>query len=308
LKIIRFFVFFTVISGFSILFQTFLNFEIPFLAESSTREGLIRYGSLLGSLTTFGTLGPIAIFSIILFIDEKKLLSKQNFIYLLYILVILSASILTLQKAAILNLLIVIFFYLFFFLNLKNLIYLTLILLPLGLILFLFFRNNQIITTLQVLVDYTFFNDSLNFLNDLASRTTFFVTIFLQSNEINLFTILFGFGFRALSGILGLTNFVMLHNNFYDLLFSGGLLHLLSFLFLVFESMIVSLKNYKNNVNSRNYSKYLLFSLLYFLINMVIGASTIYHPIGGTFFFLLIIFSRVKINIIKTSLQTNVKF
>jgi hypothetical protein len=301
LKIIHYFVLFTVISGFSIFFQLFFSIEIPFLVDSSIREGLVRYGSLLGSITSFGTLGPLALFSIILFINKKKILTKSNFVYFVFALIIVSASILTLSKSAILNLILVFFFVMFFF-SVKNIIFFMFLLFALSLIVFSFFGESELVKTFQTLVNYTFFNGSLSFFNDLNLRATLFISIFLKTNDLDFISITFGFGFKALSGILGLNNYIMLHNNYYDLFFSGGLLHLLSFLVLVFESLFYNLRNFSklNNTNN-NYSIYLFFSLIYFLVNMLFGGSTIYHPIGGTLLFLLILFSKVSSESIKSN-------
>ncbi len=307
LKIIDYFIFFTVLAAFSIFFQLYFEIEIPFLADSTIREGLVRYSSLLGSLTSFGTLGPLALFSIIIFIDKSKLLSKSNFKYFFYAVIILSASIITLQKAAILNILIVFFFSLFFF-KIKTIIRISLFIMFLVFMIYYFFGSTYVVTTLQTMINYTFLNGSLSFVNDFVSRATFYISIFLDSNNMNFFRFIFGFGFKALSGILGLNNYVMLHNNYYDIFFSGGLLHILSFLLLILESLFLILRNYKKGEPYSDYSKFLFFSVVYVLINMTIGASTFYHPIGGTFFFLLLIFSRVTFQRLKTNPQPNLKF
>jgi hypothetical protein len=293
IKIYSFFIFFTFLSALSIILQFMLNFNFDFLAAPGGREGLTRYASFLGSLTTFGTLGPYAIFAIVIFWDKSLSLKKQ--IYLLFvIIIIIIASILNLQKASIINLIIVFLFYFVFFLKpLKSLVLLSLSFL-LIITLIVFYPNSYIVSTFLSLLNYTFFNEYHNFYLDLLNRFSFYISQFLIQNDFHISRLIWGFGFKASSGTLGLPTYVNFHNIYYEMFFSGGFFHLFLYLMLFlrtfFESLNVFYKS--RNFKTRVYSKFIFLSIIYFMTNMLIGAGTIYHPIGGSLIIVLIFFSK----------------
>lgn len=293
ITIYHFFIFFTFISGLSIIIQFSLNYSFDFLADTGGREGFTRYASFLGSLTTFGTLGPYAIFTIVIFFD-KNLSLKNQLLFVFVTIVIIVASILSLQKASIINLIIIFLFYTLLFLKPFTLIlfiFSLLIFIPL----FLFiFPNSFIVNTFLSLFEYTFFDEYSSFYIDLLNRITLYVRQFFYENEFSIFRVIWGFGFKASSGTLGLPNYTNFHNNYFEMFFSGGFFHILLYIVLLIRTFVESFKvlnkSKKNKV--KIYSKYIMFSVIYFMINMLIGASTIYHPIGGSLIIILLFFVR----------------
>jgi hypothetical protein len=303
IKIYIFFIFFTFLSASSIIIQFLLNFSFDFLADSGGRDGLTRYASFLGSLTTFGTLGPYAIFSIIL-IWDKKLSIKNKLMLIFAIIIIIIASILNLQKASIINLIVVLLFFSVFFLSPLKTLFFILLISTILLTTILLFPTSFIVTTFLSLIEYTFFNEYYNFYIDLLNRLGFYVRQFLSLNEFYFYNFIWGFGFKASSGTLGLPFYTNFHNIYYEMFFSGGFFHLFLFIVLLFRTISLNFKVFNKTkiIKVKTFSKFIFLSVLYFMINMLIGASTIYHPIGGSLVIVLIFFSRSNYRNIKSSL------
>jgi len=302
-RILKFFVFFSVISSITLIIQFTLNINFDFLAEPSGREGLTRFTSLFGSLTSLGTLGPYSILTSILFFDKKNSFSRKNLLLLISIFIIAIASILSLQKAALINLIIVIVFILFFFISFKkSFIFSCITILSIAFV-YLLFPNFFLFATFFSIFDYTFLNEFSNFFIDLSNRFYLYLDLFLISNNGRFDYYFLGAGFKASSGTLGLPNYVNFHNNFYELLFSGGILHLVSYLLVFIRTIIISLNLWirSRNLTTKLISKFIFFSIVYFLINMLIGASTIYHPIGGSLIIIIIFFSKSNYRFINKS-------
>jgi O-antigen ligase len=106
---------------------------------------------------------------------------------------------------------------------------------------------------------------------------------------------IFGIGLSSLSGTVGLPKFPMAHNNYFDLLFSGGIIHLVSYLILMIriplKVIINKLKGIKINIVDRSYSMIIIL----LLINMLIGEATFYQPIATVSIFVTICsYDKVK--------------
>jgi hypothetical protein len=244
-----------------------------------------------------------SILTSILFFDKKNSFSRKNLLLLISIFIIAIASILSLQKAALINLIIVIVFILFFFISFKkSFIFSCITILSIAFV-YLLFPNFFLFATFFSIFDYTFLNEFSNFFIDLSNRFYLYLDLFLISNNGRFDYYFLGAGFKASSGTLGLPNYVNFHNNFYELLFSGGILHLVSYLLVFIRTIIISLNLWirSRNLTTKLISKFIFFSIVYFLINMLIGASTIYHPIGGSLIIIIIFFSKSNYRFINKS-------
>src|SRR5699024_5915513 len=51
----------------------------------------------------------------------------------------------------------------------------------------------------------------------------------IEYNNIGFFKLITGIGFKGLAGTMGMPQYPLAHNNYFDLLFSGGIFHLISF-------------------------------------------------------------------------------
>ncbi|MDQ0160558.1 hypothetical protein [Alkalibacillus salilacus] len=273
----------------SVFYQIIFG-SISFFAEPSYREGLVRYASLAGSLTALGTLGALAL--AILSLDKNKSLFNNKFKVLL-ISIISIGMLASLQKAAVVNIMIVISLYLIFNLNIKRLILSLSSLMFLGLtgyIIFLFNSESLLAIYTETIINYTLNTGGIeNTQEDLLNRLVGMPLKVIEFHDIKLHELILGIGFAPLAGVMGLSHYPMPHNTYFDLLLSGGIIHLISYVFLLtritFVTLRKKLRNRKLNIIDRSFTA---ISVI-LLINMVIGAGTFYQPIQAVFVFLIIL-------------------
>lgn len=269
----------------SIPYQIFFG-PISFFADSSYREGLVRYSSLAGSLTALGTLGGYSLS--ILLLGGDVLFKKTNKIILIIVTII--GMLASMQKAAVINIIICMAAY-FFISGNNNFLSKVINVLSFGFIIctvYFIIKQTELDLYIDSLLNYTFSNQSEATERDLISRIWELPSIVMQYNNIGIISIILGIGFKALAGTIGLPHYPMAHNNYFDLLFSGGIFHLITFFILLInipkKVVLKKIKKIKLNFIDRSYT--LLIFL--FLVNMFIGASTFYQPISCIFIFFVV--------------------
>lgn len=275
-------VIFMTLAALSIPYQIVFG-PITFFADASIRGGVIRYTSLAGSLTALGTLGALAL-AILLF-TEDYLFTKKSRYFL--IILLLFGMLLSLQKAAIAN--IFICFTLYILLN-KNVniikrILTVLLLIVMFIIIYYLSSGTQFSNYIESLIKFTFSDSYYGIEQDFLSRLwerPYEVIIF---NDMSIFDLIIGIGFKSLGGIMGLINVPQAHNNFFDLLFTGGILHLVTFILLLLSipSKVVwkKINGLKINIFDRTYT----IIIILIIANMVIGAASFYQPIMSVILF-----------------------
>lgn len=291
-KVLRALCVFIALAALSIPYQILFG-PIQFFADFSYREGLIRYSSLAGSLTALGTLGGFSL-AILLF-TEDYLFNRATKRILIIITVL--GMLTSLQKAAAAN--IIICFGIYVLLNVRFSLSKRLVsavgLLILLLVIYSITGENTISLYIQNVVNYSFGNSSKGIVQDLITRIWERPYNVIQYHEMKFTDFIFGIGFPALAGTMGLSDFPMAHNNYFDLLFSGGILHFVSFLFLLagipLKILLKKIKGLEINVIDRSYS----IVIIIFMINMLIGAASFYQPINVVFiFFIVFSYSRAS--------------
>lgn len=279
------YVIFIVLSALSLFYQMFFG-PIPFLAEASSREGLIRYASLCGSLTAYGTMGPIGL---ILLIYKRELFTKIE--YILYSFIILGAMFISLQKAAMVNLALVIGWFVLSKLKKEKVFYkkfwITIIFAGIFILLVGVIFNPQLLffKYITTAVNYVLFENhgsdvstDISPIADFYQRLTSLPMRVYNFNNMSPSNFVFGIGLKAMSGTVGLDSYPQCHNNFFEMIFTGGLLYLVSFIGLFFRA-------YKNS----HKSSMVLMIIIFATANMLIGAFIISQPVLGVFLALLLI-------------------
>lgn len=285
-KIYKILLIFISLCGLSLIYQVLFG-EIWFFAEPYTRDGLIRYASLAGSLTAYGTIGA---FGLVIALNFKNM--NNNFKIISTILIV-SGLLVSQQKSALINLILVIVlsitaliiektkvkdgFKLKMFKVNKNNVLLSTITLISGIIFLILFGDY-----LYSILNYTF-NSNLNFTEDLMIRITKFPLKQYEYLNMNFVDFIIGVGFGPNSGALGLPSIPNAHNNFVEMLNSGGILFLSSFFLLLSKSIYIFVKNMDYNTSIVG-----IIIIIIFVINMLIGASNIYQPINCVIIFTLI--------------------
>lgn len=184
---------------------------------------------------------------------------------------------LTLQKAAVANIIIILILYIIFNLK-KRKIYINLILfLILSFFIVFFFKDTILGKYLIKTLTYFKGNNSLDTKTDFLIRITELPIKVIKENNIGLKNIFLGIGFKSLAGTLGLSKYPMAHNNYIDLILSGGMFYIFSFIALLLKIIFSSFKQ-KIKIS-------LIFSIL-IIINMFIGAASFYQPIMCVIVFL----------------------
>jgi hypothetical protein len=278
---------FVAISAMSVPFQIFLG-PIWFFDDASVRDGLVRYASLGGSLTDLGTLG---VFSMSFIAFSGDFLFTPKIKALLLITTVLG-MLLSLQKASIINLIIFLVLYILVGSNVKIGILKRLsFLVAIGFLGYgLYNQISQTVfgTYIGDIYQYTFSNSSLGTKADFLSRLWQRPYEVMVYNNIHFLGVITGIGFSALSGIMGLPNMPMSHNNYFDDLFSGGILHLISYILLLLRRPYNVIRRKINGVQLHHLEQSYAVLVILILINMLVGASTFYQPISSIFIYFTI--------------------
>lgn len=271
-KVLRVVAVFLALASISIPYQIAFG-RIPFLASSSFREGLVRFPSLAGSLTALGTLGAFSL-GFLLFSDEW-LFTKQTGV----ILIVLTTfgMLVSLQKSAVMNLIICCIVYVMQ--NGKHiffrapLAFAVVCLLVLGA--YLIFGQATYAPYIVNTIEYAMSGTSQDFFHrlwELPSAVSHY-------HRMSTIQYLFGIGFPALSGTLGLHELPMAHNSYFDLLYSGGVLHLAGFLILVLRIPLQVLRKRLIGKKLTYIDRCYSFTIFLLLVNMFIGGGSFYQPI-----------------------------
>lgn len=285
IRFLKLFVIFMVFSSFSIIYQIQFG-AIDFFAEKSMREGVTRYASLAGSLTAFGTLGNIAI--LILLFDNKKLFGVM--IKNLFLITIIAGLFLSLQKAAVINLLLCMICYFIFNINislLKKIIYLIFLAIITS-ISYKLIEGSIYAKYVKGIINFTKADNKYGAEGDLLNRFWDYPMKVLEFNDISLFQLISGIGFKGMGGIMGMPMYPQSHNNFFDLLYSGGIFHIIFFFSLILPLFITYLINYIFYKKSNDFKILYLFILIIIIANMCIGAFSFYQPINGVLLFFIL--------------------
>lgn len=290
-KVLRLFVVFNVIASLTIPFQIVFG-PIPFFTEPSYREGLVRYTSLAGSLTILGTVAGIAL-AIVLFSGDY-LFKKAN--RNLIVVVLLLGMLMTLQKAAVANILICYTFYFLFYGEVRLFKKIVSILFGIVVIIIFFrvFSETQFVSYIERSINYTFSGSSVGVSADMINRIWFLPSRVVTYNNMSFIDYILGIGFPALAGTMGNPQYPMAHNNYFDLLFSGGILHLVSYLYLLLKVPVSLMRKMFKRIKPTNIDRMYSVSIILILINMVIGAATFYQPVTAVIIY-FIIFSYDKL-------------
>lgn len=305
-KLIGLYIFLSVFFCLSLYFQMIIG-PISWFADSASRGGLTRFSSLYGNVTAIGISGSLALIVLINF--------RMNFFLKFFSsLIIVSSLLLSLQKAAIMGIVVIVLIglinnfkikYFFYFILFFILTYILLLMSP---PLIKDYVNVSLVNTFGFT---PFANDvevySLSTETELKGR-------FLEHptevfDVVGFKGILFGGGILGGGGAFGIES-AQAHNSFFDLLFSGGILFLSLFIYILYH-LIKFYKNQLKLTNSlaRENSKVIFNFLLLFLIHMPFNSGGVFHPNHSILFWVSfgIITSNLFLKKNNTNINENVK-
>lgn len=285
--LLKVFAIFILIGGFSIFYQIVFG-PILWFPDASEREGLVRFSSLVGSLTAYGIFGGLAL-PIIYFLFENKLVRN------ICLAVIVMAMLCTLQKAAIAN---IVLFVIFLSLSSSLLTKLKIIGfvafgLPVAIFIFYYLDVSYVVATVDNILrlkegsgdsDVPFFQSILDRLWFLPSQ------LYEMHGPSGM---LFGVGMVGGSGTLGFPEYPMAHNGLFDLLFIGGILNFLVFTTLVIfvlQRLSAAKKLFAPQSFPHDVLKVSIFIYVLLLINMLFAGPLHVQPYGGVAFYAITVF------------------
>ena len=284
LKIIRIILLCYIIAALGIIYQVYYAENISWFADSHNRGGYIRYSSILGSLTVFGSITGY----VVLILLNNKII-KNKLLIPFCLMVVFSAAIISLTKTGVILIILAIFFYLIYFAltNFKEFYKLFIFLIAmLILIIITIYNNEYLLNYVNTVLNFTFgenftFNKDSNvsLINDtpgisveyLISRLTkyTFGAILYYGNHI----FLLGVGVWGGAGVLGYPDGASPHSGLIDLLLIGGPIYLSLFLYMYIKIQVYFFYNIKDNLNSM----FFLLNILFFL-NMLFISGSLFQP------------------------------
>jgi O-antigen ligase len=109
--------------------------------------------------------------------------------------------------------------------------------------------------------------------------------------------ILIGGGILGGGGAFGIES-AQAHNSFFDLLFSGGVLFLVLFLFILYELLrYYYLKKSSLNKIEANNSLVIFYFLFLYLIHMPFNSGGVFHPNHSILFWIFILANLCNLNV-----------
>lgn len=294
--VLKTFAIFILIGGLSIFYQIVFG-PILWFPDASEREGLVRFSSLVGSLTAYGIFGGLAL-PIIYFLFENKLVRN------ICLVIVIMAMLCTLQKAAIANIALFVIFLTLSgaLLNKLKIIGFVAFVLPAAVFIFYYLDVSYVVATVDNILrlkegsgdsDVPFFQSILDRLWFLPSQ------LYEMHGPSGM---LYGVGMVGGSGTLGFPEYPMAHNGLFDLLFIGGVLNFLVFSILVLF-VLYRLSTLKSICAPQTFPhsvlKVSLFIYILLLINMLFAGPLHVQPYGGVVFYAITIFVCLRCDSIK---------
>jgi len=284
----------------TILYQSYAG-QISWFSSFHNRGGYVRYGSILGSLTVFGSLTGYAVLMIL-----NNSFVKSTTIKIFFLSIIVLASFLSLTKTGLMLIICSVIFLSFstFIVNFKKFFRLVLffsIFLIFGY--FILINNLFLLDYFNTVTNFTFGSDWIipsesetRYISDtqvvtlelLKERVTKFAFGSLLYYGYNVFFL--GVGVWGGGGIMGYADGASPHSGLMDTLIIGGPLYLFLFIYIYFKVQIFFFKNSKNNLNH-----FFFLSNLIFLLNMIFISGSLYQPSISIIFWLSIAYYYLQI-------------
>jgi hypothetical protein len=273
---LRFLLWFGLFAAASLPYQIAFG-EIGWFAEPGERAGLIRYSTLLGSLTVFGAVaGPLILLNHYFFENSILFKSLNNIL-------ITAGAILSLQKSAVISLIIALMILVKYrLLDLK-----FLMMIVVGVIGFVVFDQNDFISSLLNFLSNTIgtLETSEKSDDDLLESIT--VRVFDRPIEsIKFFGIenfILGVGYYGAAGGLGYSDLPMMHNMLGELVSIFGILGVVIFMFI----LRVFFKNYKKYIAGNLWSLKIccFWVALLLFFGSVFSGGLFFQPFATSLFF-----------------------
>ena len=286
-NLINIFIIVSVLASLSYVYQYYFG-AIEWFATGSGEEkrGLnVRYSSLHGSIT-------VSAITLSLAFIATSFLYKNLFIKFIFLFLISGGLIMSLQKASLFNVgLILILIFIFSESKIKLLFFYLFISIILYFIFLVLYEYNNELIFVSHIYDLIYHTAEMELLE--GNRETDSFTYRLYGGALNMMSeygwqmVLFGKGFVGAGAAMGVPG-GQAHNTFWDLIFMGGFLYFLVFVFILISTLLIF-------INSQNkYKKIFLISNIILIVNCLQGSILFFQPVTSFIFWLSIIFASNK--------------
>ena len=282
-KILKFYILFSILCGASVLYQIKFG-PVSWFAEASSRDGLVRYSSLAGSLTILGVSGGLAL-------PFAFFLIRRGLLRCVVLAAIAIGMLLSLQKAAVINLVIFAGLVFWYFLKKGELGFIVLIVVLLtGFVALLYSFDvsyavsvvNNVFRIGQASESYT----DYSFSESILSRLWGLPSVVLDYHGP--YSLIVGVGIAGGAGVFGNEELPMSHNALLDYLFIGGIPYLLIFMISASYAIQKCLRCIQQDTANQGLHRACLWFFLIFLANMPFASGMQFQPVlGGIFYAVL---------------------
>jgi len=277
----------------TIIYQ--LNYgPILWFADAHSRGGYVRYASIIGSLTVFGSVAGVAISLIF-----NSNIVKYFTIKIFYLILIFAATIISLTKTGLVMIMLAFLIFLFFssIRGIREFFYSILLVIFFGAFIAVILSNNDyFINYLNTVINFTFGNNWLfldtekSLINDTPNINIDLIIERLTKYSINSIkyygdnVFIFGVGVWGGGGVLGYPNEPSAHNGIVDLIIVGGPIYLILFLSIFIRIQFFFILSF---------TKYLLSQLFFicniiFFVNMLFISGSLFQPAISILFWISI--------------------
>lgn len=266
----------SLVAALSIPYQ-FIFGPISWFAENSERSGFFRYASMFGSLTALGLVCGYAILASIISI-------RSTYFKVLVIAGIVVGSILSLQKAALINIVFAVAFLPFVKkLILKDIVLPVILLFCLIGVFGIYFGDelSGYLASVRIFSDSeSAYSDDVSVSEGLIERLIFNPSTAISYHGLeNLFL---GLGPIGGSGSFGYPDVPMSHNGFVDIFLIGGLPYFLIFCLFFYVIMKISFSN-KSSSHFAHIRSFGFFVFFWQIINMIFSGLILFAPSNAMF-------------------------
>ena len=274
--------------------QILTGHAVSWFAESSIRAGEVRYSTLLGSLTIVGVAGGLGLMLAVLLpfrIEVRVLLVGASIVGLLT----------SLQKAALLNLGIAIMLTLVAQRSRDYRAWLktgAAVFAALGALAWIGLQSPKVAPYInyfrlvilgngggtQVLYDYSIHTSVLDRLIEYPLRM-------IQAYGWG--SSMIGVGLKGMSGVVGLPQYPMAHNQIFDLIFAGGALYgIIGAAVIVLAALSIRQMYFRaesrGDVGVADEMRVMLAMLAYLALNLPVASGILFQPVTGGVFFVIV--------------------
>jgi hypothetical protein len=280
----------TAIGCLSVPWQLYIGHPIDWFADASERAGQVRYASLLGSLTVIGITGGLGLLAALL----TPMPATLRWILAICI---VGGMLLSLQKAAIVNVPLALTLYIFaqrgsIARRLRYALAACTVVVVLGVAVYRWSDNARPYVDYALAVGGGGATDAdVSIGQSIADRLVSYPQIMFVTYGVS--SVLAGAGVRAMSGVAGLPDYRLSENQFFDILFAGGAIYLVTLVLVLLFATRAAVRAWRTWANSDDelaaqHVRAIVAMGIFLTMNLPVTSGILFQPTTGAIFWLCI--------------------